>query len=535
MSKTILTTHNLSFELPHETLFEKLSISIERGDRIGLVGRNGSGKSTLLKILAHQIEPSNGSIETRYSAYYLPQLDFSLLESKESVELYVDRHGSSWPFIQKTLLQWFKTNAIQPAQWLKTLSGGEIVKLHLSLAQAQHPELLLLDEPTNHLDAAGLQVLKNFLMSFSGAFVIVSHDPFFLDLVVDNIWELEGKNITRYGGNYAFYSEQKRLTREAKARDYEAIQKELKKAKRSLQVEQKRAARSKKEGRKQAHDRSMSAMERGFFKNKASKTESRQRKKLEEIIQTRTGRVAELKEKKRRVTHLVFEQDARGARRTLVRVENSILKVGGQTLVTDINLQIVYGDRIVLVGRNGSGKSSLAKAIVGQYGDVELAGKIQKSENLKTAYVDQKYQIIDYHLNLIENIKIYNTNLSDEEIRRQLARFLFYREEDVHKKAAILSGGETARLTLAMVTAGQIDLLVLDEPTNNLDIETLDAIADALEDFQGALIVVSHNIHFLERIGIETALVIHQQRIEGMLSLPTNPKTFYDEIVSKEI
>ncbi|MEK7064238.1 MAG: ATP-binding cassette domain-containing protein, partial [Patescibacteria group bacterium] len=168
-----------------------------------------------------------------------------------------------------------------------------------------------------------------------------------------------------------------------------------------LHVEQKRAARSNKEGRKQAHDRSMSAMERGFFNNKASKTESRQRKKLEEIIQTRTGRVAELKEKKRRVTHLVFEQDARGARRTLVRVENSILKVGGQTLVTDINLRIVYGDRIVLVGRNGSGKSSLAKAIVGQYGDVQLAGKIQKSENLKTAYVDQKYQIIDYHLNLL--------------------------------------------------------------------------------------------------------------------------------------
>jgi ATPase subunit of ABC transporter with duplicated ATPase domains len=162
-------------------------------------------------------------------------------------------------------------------------------------------------------------------------------------------------------------------------------------------------------------------------------------------------------------------------------------------------------------------------------------GKIQKSENLKTAYVDQKYQIIDHHLNLIENIKMYNANLTDEETRRQLARFLFYREEDVRKKAAVLSGGEAARLTLAMVTAVQIDLLILDEPTNNLDIETLDAIADALEDFQGALIVISHNIHFLERIRIETALVIHQQKLERMLSLPTDPKTFYNEIVSKEI
>jgi len=531
----ILTTHNLSFELSHKTLFEKLNISIKRGDHIGLVGRNGSGKSTLLKILARQIEPSNGSIETRYSAYYLPQLDFSLLESNESVESYVVRQGSNWPFVHKILHQWFKTDAIQPTQWLKTLSGGEIVKLHLALAEAHHPELLLLDEPTNHLDATGLQVLKNFLASFSGAFIIVSHDPFFLDLVIDSIWELEGKNITRHGGNYTFYSEQERLVREAKARDYEATQKELRKVKRSLQVEQKRAARSKKEGRKQAHDHSMSAMERGFFKNKASKTEGRQRQKLEEIIQERTGRAAELKEKKRHVAHLVFEQDARGARRTLVHVENSTLKVGERILATDVNLHIVYGDRIVLVGKNGSGKSSFAKAIVGQHGDVELVGKIQKSENLKTAYVDQKYQIINYDLNLIENIKIYNTNLTDEKTHRQLAHFLFYREEDVRKKAAVLSGGEAARLTLAMVTAGQVDLLVLDEPTNNLDIETLDGIANALKDFQGALMIISHNIHFLERIGIETALVIHQQRLERMLSLPTDPKAFYDEIVSKEI
>jgi ATPase subunit of ABC transporter with duplicated ATPase domains len=535
MTKTILTIHNLSLELPHETLFEKLNISIKRGDRIGLVGRNGSGKSTLLSILARQIEPSNGFLETHYPSYYLPQIEPSFLESNESVESYVVRLGSSWPVVQKTLLQWFKTSAIQSTQWIKTLSGGEIVKLHISLAEAHHPELLLLDETTNHLDAAGLQVLKKFLASFSGAFIIVSHDPFFLDLVTDSIWELEGKNLTRYGGNYTFYSEQKRLAQEAKARDYKATQKELKKAKRSLQVEQKRAARSKKEGRKQAHDRSMSAMERGFFKNKASKTETRQRQKLEKIIQERTGRAAELKEKKRRVTRLMIKQDARGARRTLIHIENSTLKVGKRILATDVNLHIEYGDRIVLVGRNGSGKSLFAKTIVGQHGDVELVGKIQKSENLKTAYVDQKYQIIDHHLNLIENIKMYNANLTDEETRRQLARFLFYREEDVRKKAAVLSGGEAARLTLAMVTAGQIDLLILDEPTNNLDIETLDAIADALEDFQGALIVISHNIHFLERIRIETALVIHQQKLERMLSLPTDPKTFYNEIVSKEI
>ena len=147
-------------------------------------------------------------------------------------------------------------------------------------------------------------------------------------------------------------------------------------------------------------------------------------------------------------------------------------------------------------------------------------------------YVDQKYQIIDPNLTLIENVEKYNPKLTNEEVRRQLGRFLFYKEEDARKKAGVLSGGEAARLVFAMVTAGSVDLLVLDEPTNNLDIETLDIIADALKDFSGALLVISHNIHFLEHNGIDTALIIDNKKLKGMHSSPAEPEAFYNEMVS---
>lgn len=530
--KVIATTQRLTYELPNKVLFKDVNLSVQEGDCIGLVGKNGTGKSTLLKLLARKIQPTAGTVDSSCSAYYLPQLDFSLFQNEQSIEEYIAHHNGKWPLVNAALHKWFNTSTIQPTKKLKTLSGGELVKLHLAIAQSKNPNLLLLDEPTNHLDAEGLNVLQNFLKSFPGTFIITSHDPFFLDLVVNHIWELDEKTIKQYGGNYSHYEEQKEIGREAQARNYESAKKDLGKAQRSLQFEQTRAARSKRKGRKQADDHSMSAKDKGFFKNRASANAGKQRVKLEKIIQERKEIVSSLKEDKKRKSHFVLEHDSHEGRKSLIRVERGALKVGNRVLVSDISLHIKYGDRFVLVGKNGSGKSSLVKALMGKTDAFSLSGKVQRRENLNTVYMDQGYQIIDHNLTLIGNVEKHNPGISNEDARRQLGRFLFFQQEDIRKKAEVLSGGEAARLTLAMVTAKPVDLLVLDEPTNNLDIETLDVIADALEDFPGALVVISHNTHFLERVGIETALMISHQKLTQMKTSPLEPEEFYEEMVN---
>lgn len=534
MSKIILTAQKIGHEFSHGSLFRSATLTIVSNDRIGLVGKNGSGKSTLLKILEGTVVPTDGVVNSQCVLYYLPQIDFSLFNSDEDVKVYVEKLGEKWVLVKAALHRWFKNSHITAEQKLKTLSGGETIRLHLAIAQSKQPNLLLLDEPTNHLDAEGLAILRDFLVSFKGAFVIVSHDPFFLDLVVNHIWELTGKTIRQYGGNYSYYSEQKSIEREAKARDYEAVRKEVRKAKRSIILEQKRAASSRREGRKQAFDNSMSAIEKGYFKNRASASAGRKSEKLKQILEEREEKAASLKENRQRKVHLDLTDSESRKRRSLVYVEKGSLSVGQRILISKVDFHVSYGERMLIVGQNGSGKSSFAKALVGVPSNIDFSGKVRRSENMNTVYIDQKYHVINPELSLIENVAKYNHEFSQEDVRRQLGRFLFYREEDVRKKAAILSGGEAARLTLAMATAKPIDLLILDEPTNNLDIGTLDIIADALKEFPGALIVISHNIHFLERIGMNVAFIIEGKRLRLMSSSPQEPQAFYNEMINKE-
>ena len=527
--RTFASTKNLAFETPGKTLLKGLDLSIQENEHIGLVGKNGTGKSTLLKLLAGIIQPSEGNIQLNTSSFYLPQVDFSLFQSDQTIEEFVSEYGVSWPLVRAALHKWFNAK-LTTEQTLKTISGGEFMKLQLLIAQTKNPKLLLLDEPTNHLDIEGLEVLRRFLNSFSGAYVIVSHDPFFLDMVINRVWELDNGTVHEYGGNYTYYEEQKELERLARQRDYEAAKKELKKAKRSLQIEQKRAARSKHEGRKQAHDRSMSAIEKGFFKNRASKTAGRKEARFDKVITEREERVSALKEKKRRKVYVALEYDENQGKRIIVKVENGTVSVKNRSLIEGANIAIYYGERLVLVGKNGSGKSTLVKILAGKNDVAKISGKFELSDSANIAYVDQKYNIVDPNFTLYENVSNFNSHLSHEQIRQQLGRFLFFEESDVNKKANTLSGGEVARLTLAMVTAKPIDLLILDEPTNNLDIETLDVVAEAFVDFPGALMVISHNIHFLNRVGIEKAYIISDKKFKEMMSSPAEQNTFYEEM-----
>src|SRR6476469_5449070 len=254
-SRVLLRAESLSYNLTADkTLFQGIDLSIHAGDRIALIGPNGVGKSTLLQLLAGLQQPSSGSVYQKDSIYYLPQISTLPAEQKQQTVLeWLSSIADDWWAIAD-ILETKLATVIDLSLPITSLSGGELTKLFLAVGLAQEPRILLLDEPTNHMDLAALETLKKFLCLFSGAFVMVSHKPFFLDQVANTTWELTPTGVQVYGGNFSFYREQKAIALENAERSHEVAKKELKRARESALKEQQRAARSQREGRLQAFD-----------------------------------------------------------------------------------------------------------------------------------------------------------------------------------------------------------------------------------------------------------------------------------------
>ena len=248
-----LLADGLTYELPPDrTLFKNVQLSLAEGDRVALVGANGVGKSTLLQILAGQIEPSVGSVWRNGLIYYLPQISTIRQQIKaDTVQNFLFSISDEWWKISDILETQFKTT-IDLSLSIANLSGGELTKLFLAIGLSQQPNVLLLDEPTNHMNYLALEELSQFLKQFDGAFVIVSHKPFFLDRVVDTTWELTPLGVSVYGGNFSLYREQKQAELSARLRSHEVAKKELKRAQATAMQEQQRAAQSRRNGRLQA-------------------------------------------------------------------------------------------------------------------------------------------------------------------------------------------------------------------------------------------------------------------------------------------
>jgi len=531
MSQTLLTARNIRAELPHTILFEDISVSLLKGDKVGFVGRNGGGKSTLLKILAGTVTPVFGSVTARTSLYYLPQLEFSLFESEKNISELLLEKGIFWQPVKASLQKLFNAEHLVLERKLSTLSGGELSKLLIAMADATHPEILLLDEPTNHLDTEGLETLKKYLEEFSGAYIVVSHDPVFLDRVSSSIWELENGKLSKYGGNYTAYAEQKEIMEEARERKVEALKKNARKIRRAKASVLTRSARASREDKKWKADVSRDKFATGFFQNRSEKNAGRARERLLRAEEENRKNISELGRPRTRRSHPDLEVGSDTSKRSLVRLSMCSLSVDGKRLLDEIDLRVSFGDRIVLAGGNGTGKSLLAKAIVRTGSPAVLSGEAWYSKNLQTAYIDQKYCNIDARRSVIENMRASNPELDEAKIRSELGRFLLSGESEIRRCAGDLSGGETARLSLAMVTAKPIDLLILDEPTNNLDIETLDTIAEALADFPGAIIVISHNLRFLERLNIRVAYALSGKKFRQMHTLPSDGEEYYEELL----
>ncbi|WOD39947.1 ribosomal protection-like ABC-F family protein [Nodosilinea sp. E11] len=522
MAKTLLSAQNLSYGFdPASLLFEPINLSIQVGDRVALVGRNGSGKSTLIKILAGHLQPTLGTVSRYGSLAYVPQA--STLGPTEPTETILDTLSAAsedWWFIDECLRTQFETH-LDLSLPTASLSGGELTKLLLAIALAPAPDILLLDEPTNHLDLLALDHLRLCLERFQGAVVLVSHKPHFLDQVASTTWELTPQGLNEYGGNYTHYREQKQACQRAAERSHEVARKALKRAQATAQAEQKRAAQSQRGGKQKAESSGMGKMAQHYFANRASGTAGTAAKRNQAAVEQAVRQVAQTKVRTTKATTIHLAETSQ-KRRTLLEIRDGHLRVGESVLVRELQLQVVVGDRMAIAGANGSGKSSLVKAIFATVETESIrldAADLRLADPLEVVYLDQTYELIDRHDSVLGNMQATNPALPYQHLRQQLGHFLFF-DQAVDKPASALSGGELARLALAMISIANLDLLILDEPTNNLDIETVETMIGAINDYRGALWVISHDLDFLSQIEIDRAFQLKHQTLQLMNALP---------------
>jgi ATPase subunit of ABC transporter with duplicated ATPase domains len=533
--QVLLSAYNLTYEFAvGKSLLQGVNVAIERGDKIALVGANGVGKSTLLKLLARQLEPKFGSLMSDASIYYLPQIAGIYPEVRDKTVLdFLNSISDDWWEISNTLESRLGTS-LDLSVKVGSLSGGELTKLFLAIGLYQEPEILLLDEPTNHMDFWALENLTTVLTEFSGAFALVSHKPFFLDRVANKTWELTSGGVKVYGGNFSLFKAQKKTELQATLREHEVAKKELKRAKEAAQKEQQRAARSRREGRLQAHDGSMGKAAQDYFANRASASAATAAKKHDLAIAKAAQKIESSKVRTHKVANIRLEEGSSKQGRNLIDIQNAHLRIGNHSLIEDIQLHISYGDRVTISGANGSGKSSLIKAILGiKHLSTPVSfesGQILIAPDMNVVYLDQNYDLVDRQKTILENMQQANPRLNYQVLRQQLGNFLFSHDE-VYKSASVLSGGELARLALAIVGISEIDVLVLDEPTNNLDIETVEQIVEALDDYQGALLAISHDLGFLSRINITKALKLKDKVLQSTLHLPRATQEYYRELL----
>ncbi|MBP0902216.1 ABC-F family ATP-binding cassette domain-containing protein [Mariniflexile gromovii] len=513
-----------------DLLFQNLNLTVNKQDKIAIVGNNGSGKSSLLKVITGKLKASEGHIRVDEQPYFIPQLfgqfnDFSIaqvlqVEGKINALQEILKGNTSeenfnalnddWTIEErcKEALQHWQLTDLELSQKMKTLSGGQKTKVFLAGIFIHKPELILLDEPSNHLDFTSRQLLYEFIQTTKSTLIVVSHDKTLLGFMT-TICELNKSGIKLYGGNYEFYKQQKLIEKNTLNQDLQNKEKALRKAKEkereTLERQQKQNSRGKKQQNKEGTPKAM----RDKMKNDAEKSTSR----LKSVHTEKIGGIA---------------QDLMDLRSSLPDIDkikfgfdNSALHIG-KILFTatninfaynpsqflwknNLNIQITSGERIALKGQNGSGKTTFIKLLLG---DLEpTTGTIYRVDN-QSAYIDQDYSLLDNTLKVYEQVQQFNTTaLEEHDIKTRLNRFLFG-QEDWDKTCIALSGGERMRLMLCCLTIGKQapDIIILDEPTNNLDIQNIDILTAAINEYQGTLIVVSHDEIFLESINIKRTI-----------------------------
>ncbi len=531
MLKQNLVCENLSYSVGDRRLFSNLFVSFGN-EKTGLVGSNGTGKTTLLRLIVGELTPQTGVVHTNCKIGYMPQ-NFVINQDQTIAQVFgIDKKiaalerinsgsanqqdfeivGEGWDTAEKAKLALSKVNLgyLDLSRKIKSLSGGETTRMFFAHLLLNNPNFLILDEPTNNLDTESRQALYDAIKNFDGGLLIVSHDRQLLSFM-DQIIELSPLGLKTYGGNYADYVEQKRVEQEALEQDLIDAQKHLSKTKKTVQTSKERYDQRVSMGNKTRHSHSQPKSFLDYHKGRTEITRSKLEARTDKQIDTAKEKLSLAKSKLEQKKLLDFELEATSVHNTKLVLEITKLGFaypGHAPILTGFNITIVGPKRIAIAGKNGSGKTTLLKLIMGQL--IPTSGIIKVGVE-HSAYLDQELSVLNPNQTVIENFKRLNPNVKETDCRLRLAAFLFAHDGAL-KLVDNLSGGEKMRAALACVLMGDTppQLILLDEPTNNMDLESIASIERALRSYKGALIAISHDAMFLQNIGVEEKIELQK-------------------------
>lgn len=512
----ILSIQHLKKEFGDNIVFDDVSFSINDHDRLALIGPNGNGKTTLLKIILNQIDKSGGDvvIAKGVTIGYLSQEVINNVEHTLKQEMlmvfdnliaqekllsdmeiqislepnnlklideygkkqadFIEKGGYDYHYLIKMMLSKFGFNLNDLDRKISSFSGGERTKIAFVKLLLIKPNLLILDEPTNHLDIATIEWLEQYLKSYQGALLFVSHDRYFIDALANIIVEIENHTSMTYKGNYSYYVEEKKIRYEQQLNSYLNQQKEIAKLKRFIE----------------------------FYKPKprfVSRAKDRE-KKLEHM------KVIEKPYQEKNQVKIKFDGDIYEGKE-IIRV--SEVSIGyNEPLVKDINFSLYGKNRIAIMGSNGTGKTTLLEALVNN--KHILNGEVKYVRNVNIGYIKQHQEDLNSNNTIIEEMIQYYPSLGEKNLYNHLGKFNFD-YDDANKKISILSGGEKMRVVLAKIILDNYEVLVLDEPTNHLDMVTRQALTLALKEYQGSIIFVSHDRYFVDEVATHLLYIDHQK------------------------
>ena len=504
----ILQANKIERSFAGEVLFDNLNLQVDERDRIALVGKNGAGKSTLLKILVGEEEPTSGEINKKkdISLSYLAQdsrfesentiydemlhvfddlrrtekqlrqmelemgeksgedLDKLMSDYDRLSENFRQAGGFTYETDIRAILNGFKFDESMWQMKIAELSGGQNTRLALAKMLLEKPNLLVLDEPTNHLDIETIAWLENYLVNYSGALIIVSHDRYFLDKVATITLDLTKHSLDRYVGNYSRFVELKEQKLATEAKNYEKQQKEIAALKDFVNRNLVRASTTKR-----------------------AQSRRKQLEKMERLDKPEAGK---------KTANMTFQSEKMSGN-VVLTVENAAVGYDGEVLSQPINLDLRKMNAVAIVGPNGIGKSTFIKSIVDQIPFIK--GEKRFGANVEVGYYDQTQSKLTPSNTVLDELWNDFKLTPEVEIRNRLGAFLFS-GDDVKKSVGMLSGGEKARLLLAKLSMENNNFLILDEPTNHLDIDSKEVLENALIDFDGTLLFVSHDRYFINRV-----------------------------------